>query len=166
MIGVRRLKGVTMTNTGKLRGVALALALILGFGAAAASSVQAQERCYPNYGYRSYPYNGPYNRSYGYYGPYNNSGYYGPYGNGGYYGGNYGGGYYGSDSVAHGFRDGFNRGREDARDGRYPTPNNSEHFRNGNPAYRSGFARGYQAGFRQAAGGYGGYGAYGGYRPF
>jgi len=143
---------------------ALALALLLGVGAAAGSTAQAQQRCYPNSGYGSYPY-APYNRSYGYYGPYSNSGYYGPYSGRGYYG--YpSGGYYGSDAVAHGYRDGFNRGREDARDNRYPTPNNSEHFRNGNPAYRAGFARGYQAGFRQYASGYGGYGSYGAYRPF
>ena len=163
---------------GRFKTGAFALALVLGIGALAQSTVQAQypNGCNRNYGYGSYPHGGPYNRSYGYYGPYTNGGYYGPYANGGYYGpygnrgyGGYYGGGYGSDSVAHGYRDGFNRGGEDARDGRYPTPNNSEHFRNGNPAYRAGFARGYQAGFGQYAGGYGGYGgygSYGGYRPF
>src|SRR5215831_15920875 len=86
-------------------------------------------------------------------------GYYGGPG-GGYYGGP-GGGYYGSGSgnfgywEQKGYRDGLNRGGEDARSGRYPTPNNSEHFRNGNAAYRQGFARGYQVGYRQYAGGYG-----------
>lgn len=97
----------------------------------------------------------------------NGGGYYGNgypgggyYGNGypsagGYYGGYPGGGYYGggSGSEGQGYRDGLNRGREDARSGRRPTPNNSEHFRNGNPAYRAGFARGYQAGYRQYGGG-------------
>ena len=92
---------------------------------------------------RTYPYGG------GYYG--------GPYG--GYYGGP-GGGYYGSGSgnfgywEQKGYRDGLNRGGEDARSGRYPTPNNSEHFRNGNAAYRQGFARGYQVGYGQYGGGY------------
>jgi hypothetical protein len=91
---------------------------------------------------RTYPYGG-------YYG--------GP--NGGYYGGPYGG-YYGSGSgdfgywQQKGYRDGLNRGQEDARSGRYPTPNNSEHFRNGNAAYRQGFAQGYQVGYRQYGGGY------------
>ena len=216
-----------MTETGKLRGVALALALVVGFGAAIVSPAQAQRRDddrsqdrtqrqgttqrqdsaqradrwgnnNPNRGrgnneswqreqwernhnnaYRGYPY-GNYG-NYGYNGPYRNNGYYGGYPGGGYYGGgypyggygnygnygNYGsyGGYGGnSGSQAHGYRDGFNRGREDARSGRYPSPNNSEHFRNGNPAYRAGFAQGYQQGYRSAGGG-GGYGRYGG-RPF
>jgi len=103
-----------------------------------------------------------YRNSGGYYGGYPGGGY---YGNGGYPGGYYGnggGGYYGggSGSEGQGYRDGLNRGREDARSGRRPSPNNSEHFRNGNPAYRAGFARGYQVGFRQSGGG-------GGYRrPF
>ena len=182
-------KGATMAITGKLRTVAVALALILGIGASAVSTAQAQRRDDDRrdrdreraehrsqersdrwrhwdhdrdrdhdrdwnrgryYGYRGYTY-----RGYPYYG--GNYGYYGPYG--GY--GNYGG-YYGSGSEGQGYRDGYNRGREDAHSGRYPTPNNSEHFRNGNPAYRAGFARGYQAGYRSVTGGYG----YGGYRPF
>jgi hypothetical protein len=100
---------------------------------------------------RTYPYGGYYGGPYG--------GYYGgPYG--GYYGGQDGGYYGGSGSFGYweqkGYRDGLDRGREDARSGRYPTPNNSEHFRNGNAAYRQGFARGYQVG----------YGQYGGYRRF
>jgi len=73
------------------------------------------------------------------------------------YGGGYGrGGGYNSYDEQKGFRDGLDRGQEDARDRRSPTPNNSEHFRNGNAAYRAGFARGYQQGYRQ----------YGGYRRF
>ena len=88
-----------------------------------------------------------------------------PYGGGGYYGGPYGGYYggggYGGGNLGYweqkGYSDGHNRGREDARSGRYPTPNNSEHFRNGNAAYRQGFARGYQVGFGQYGGGYGRY---------
>ena len=85
-------------------------------------------------------------RNRGYYG---NNGYYrndGYYGNGGYYGGGYG---YNSAEVQKGYRDGLDRGREDAQSGRYPTPNNSQHFRNGNSAYREGFSRGYNVGYRQ-----------------
>jgi hypothetical protein len=79
-----------------------------------------------------------------------------PYGYGGYGGyGNYGGGYGGQSNyeVQRGYRDGLDRGQEDARDRRSPNPNNSSHFRSGNSAYRSGFVRGYQEGYRQ----YGGY---------
>lgn len=80
-----------------------------------------------------------------------------PYGYGGGYGGygNYGGGYGGQANyeVQRGYRDGLDRGQEDARDRRSPNPNNSSHFRSGNSAYRSGFVRGYQEGYRQ----YGGY---------
>jgi hypothetical protein len=79
---------------------------------------------------------------------------YGTYGNysGGYYGnyGNYGGG--ANYEVQRGFQDGLNRGVEDARDGRSFNPNNSSHFRSGNAAYRSGFSRGYNQGYRQFAG--------------
>jgi len=87
-----------------------------------------------NRSYRSYPDGG-----YGGYGGY----------------GNYGGGYGGQSNyeVQRGYRDGFDRGQEDARDRRSPNPNNSSHFRSGNSAYRSGFVRGYQEGYRQ----YGGY---------
>mgnify|MGYP000906281668 CR=1 FL=1 len=48
-----------------------------------------------------------------------------------------------------GYRDGLNRGREDAQSGRYPDPNNSSHYRKGNDAYRDGFRDGYRQGFRQ-----------------
>jgi len=91
-----------------------------------------------NRSYRSYP-----NGGYGGYGG----------GYGGY--GNYGGGYGGQSNyeVQRGYRDGLDRGQEDARDRRSPNPNNSSHFRSGNSAYRSGFVRGYQEGYRQ----YGGY---------
>src|SRR5215831_18673344 len=64
----------------------------------------------------------------------------------------YGGGYW----EQKGYRDGLDRGREDARSHRRPDPNNSEHFRNGNGAYRAGFARGYRVGYGQYRGyGYG-----------
>lgn len=48
-----------------------------------------------------------------------------------------------------GYRDGFDRGQEDARDRRIPTPNNSSHYRKGNDAYRYGFRQGYKDGYRR-----------------
>ena len=51
-----------------------------------------------------------------------------------------------------GYRDGEDRGREDARDRRSFNPNNSEHYRRGNGAYREGFRRGYSQGYRSFAG--------------
>jgi hypothetical protein len=57
-----------------------------------------------------------------------------------------------------GFRDGLNRGREDARDRRRADPNNSSHYRDGNRAYREGFRRGYTQGYREYGGrGWGGW---------
>ena len=113
-------------------------------------------------------YNGPYSGSGGYGGyGYPSGGYGYPGGGYGYPGGGYGypgggygypgGGYgypsaAGSSQEAKGYRDGVNRGREDARSGRSPSPMNSEHFRNGNPAYRAGFARGYRVGYGQYSG--------------
>lgn len=59
------------------------------------------------------------------------------------------GGYYGSRrDEEKGYRDGYDRGREDARDHRIPNPNNSSHYRKGNDAYRYGFRKGYQRGYR------------------
>jgi len=83
---------------------------------------------YPRY-YPYYPYGG-------FVGTYN------------YYGS---GNYYGSENG--GYRDGYDRGREDARDGRGYNPNNSSHFRDSlSAAYRDGFRRGYDEGYRQYAG--------------
>ena len=98
-----------------------------------------------------------YPRGYNYpYGGYRNGGGYGGYGGGyGGYSGGYGGygGGYNNGEVQRGYRDGLDRGQEDARSGRSPNPNNSSHFRSGNSAYREGFVRGYQAGYRQFGGG-------------
>ncbi|HZS09745.1 MAG TPA: hypothetical protein VFD58_33270 [Blastocatellia bacterium] len=47
-----------------------------------------------------------------------------------------------------GFHDGLDRGQEDARDRRIPTPNNSSHYRKGSESYRKGFRRGYAQGYR------------------
>ncbi|HZS05691.1 MAG TPA: hypothetical protein VFD58_12705 [Blastocatellia bacterium] len=78
---------------------------------------------------------------------------YGGYGNYGGYGRN-GGDYGYSREEQKGYRDGLNRGQEDARDRRSPNPNNSSHYRSGNGAYREGFRRGYAQGYRQYGGGY------------
>jgi len=51
-----------------------------------------------------------------------------------------------------GYRDGLNRGQEDARSRRSFNPNNSSHFKNGNAAYREGFRRGYLQGYPQRGG--------------
>src|SRR5438105_15165159 len=48
-----------------------------------------------------------------------------------------------------GYRDGLDRGREDAHDRRSFDPNHSDHYRDGNRAYRDGFRKGYAQGFRQ-----------------
>lgn len=48
-----------------------------------------------------------------------------------------------------GYRDGLNRGQEDARSHRASNPNNSSHFKSGNAIYREGFRRGYMQGYRQ-----------------
>jgi len=50
-----------------------------------------------------------------------------------------------------GYRDGRDRGEEDARDRRRFDPNNSDHYRDGNNAYREGFRRGYADGYRRYA---------------
>ncbi|MBK8315512.1 MAG: hypothetical protein IPL01_16430 [Acidobacteria bacterium] len=68
------------------------------------------------------------------------------YGYGGYGNGNYG---YNNGEMQKGYRDGLDRGQEDARSRRTSTPNNSQHFRNGSAAYREGFSRGYFEGYRQ-----------------
>ena len=83
-----------------------------------------------------------------------NNGYYG-YGyprnypnGGGYYGGYRNGGSYNSYDEQKGYRDGLDRGQEDLRDRRRADPNNSDHYRSGNAAYREGFRRGYAQGYR------------------
>jgi hypothetical protein len=84
------------------------------------------------------------NRGYAYPRGYPSTGGYGNYG--GYSGG------YNNAEVEKGYRDGLDRGQEDASSRRSPNPNNSSHFRSGNSAYREGFVRGYQVGYRQYAG--------------
>ena len=74
-----------------------------------------------------------------------------PWNGGGWGNSGYGGGYNNAE-VQKGYRDGLDRGQEDAEDRRNPTPNNSSHYRSGNAAYREGFRRGYEVGYRQYAG--------------
>lgn len=99
------------------------------------------ERARRNNRDRNYGYYG--NRGYGNYGYYGNRGYgnYGYYGNSGYGVNNY--------DFQRGYRDGFDRGREDALARRSANPNNSSHYRSGNPAYRDGFERGFFEAYRQ-----------------
>jgi len=60
----------------------------------------------------------------------------------------YGGSWY-VDPEEKGYHDGLNRGKQDARDGRSYDPNNSSHYRNGSPNYRTGFEQGYEVGYGQ-----------------
>jgi hypothetical protein len=90
------------------------------------------------------------NRSYGYG---RNDGYYDNYGygrNGGNYG--YGNNGYNNEDYQKGYRDGLHRGRSDAQTNRIMDPNNSSHYRKGNPAYRQGFEQGFYQSYRQYSG--------------
>ncbi|HQR36572.1 MAG TPA: hypothetical protein PLK30_27855 [Blastocatellia bacterium] len=93
--------------------------------------------------------NGRYGRNQGY----DNRGYgnQGNYGNRGNYG--YGNGDYGYNNnnadFQRGYRDGSDRGREDAQTRRAMTPNNSSHYRSGNQAYRAGFEQGFYESYRR-----------------
>jgi len=95
-------------------------------------------------GYRQYAYanNGGY-RNDGYYG--NNGG----YRNDGYYGnGGYGG--YSSQELNAGYQQGINTGADDGRRNKSYSPERSRYYKNASTqAYREGFIRGYDAGYRQ-----------------
>jgi hypothetical protein len=114
---------------------------------------------------RVYNQNDRYSRNNGNYGNYGNNGNYGNYGNNGNYGnyGNYGG--YGNSSqvsVNQGYQDGLFTGSNDAQRGQNYNPQRSHFYRNGRSnsggyygsaqAYRSGFLRGYDEGYRRNAG--------------
>ncbi|HYP28257.1 MAG TPA: hypothetical protein VE262_16200 [Blastocatellia bacterium] len=73
---------------------------------------------------------------------YRNSRSYPYYGNSGRYG-------YNSAEEQRGYRNGLKEGEDDARDGDSFNPNRHSSFRDGNSAYRSGFARGYELAFRR-----------------
>ena len=89
--------------------------------------------------------------------------YAGAYGNGGYrndgynrndgYYGNSGYGGYESQQLNAGYQQGLNTGASDGRSNKSYSPERSRHFKNASTqAYREGFVRGYDAGYRQYAG--------------
>ena len=88
--------------------------------------------------------------------------YAGAYGNGGYrnegyrndgYRGNSGYGGYESQQLNAGYQQGLNTGASDGRSNKSYSPERSRYFRNASTqAYREGFVRGYDAGYRQYAG--------------
>jgi hypothetical protein len=88
--------------------------------------------------------------------------YAGAYGNGGYrndgYYGNRSGGYggyggYNNQELNAGYQQGLNTGADDGRRNRSYSPERSRYFQNASTqAYREGFVRGYDQGYRQYAG--------------
>lgn len=59
---------------------------------------------------------------------------------------------YNNAQVQKGYRDGLDRGRKDAQTNRAMDPNNSSHYRDGNPSYRRGFERGFYEAYRRYSG--------------
>ena len=93
-------------------------------------------------GYRQYA------GAYGNNGGYRNDGYYGN-GNGGY--GGYGGN--NNQQLNAGYQQGLSTGADDGRRNKSYSPERSRYFQNASTqAYREGFVRGYDAGYRQYAG--------------
>jgi len=95
-------------------------------------------------GYRQYAYNNN--------GGYRNDGYYGNnggYRNDGYYGnGGYGG--YSNQELNAGYQQGVNTGADDGRRNKSYSPERSRYYQNARTqAFREGFIRGYDAGYRQ-----------------
>jgi hypothetical protein len=89
-------------------------------------------------------------------GGYGNGGYrnegsygnYGGYGNGGY--GNTGYGGYSSQELNAGYQQGINSGADDGRRNKQYSPERSRYYQNARTqAFREGFVRGYDAGYRQ-----------------
>jgi hypothetical protein len=101
-------------------------------------------------GFRQYAENGGYgnggyrNRNDGYNGR-NNDGSYGR--NDGYYGN----GDYNNRELNSGYQQGINTGATDARSGKTYSPERSRYYRNASQAFREGFVRGYEQGYRQYA---------------
>ena len=92
-------------------------------------------------GYRQYAYNNN--------GGYRNDGYYGN--NGGYGNGGYGG--YANQELNAGYQQGLNTGADDGRRNKSYSPERSRYYQNARTqAFREGFIRGYDAGYRQYAG--------------
>ena len=94
-------------------------------------------------GYRQYANNN---------GGYRNDGYYGN--NGGYRNdGYYGNGGYNSQQLNAGYQQGLNTGADDGRRNKSYSPERSRYFKNASTqAFREGFVRGYDQGYRQYAG--------------
>ena len=94
-------------------------------------------------------------------GGYRNDGYYGRGGNDGYYGrgnGGYGNGGYNNQELNRGYQQGVNTGASDGQKGQSYDPQRSRHWKNASTqAFREGFVRGYDQGYRQYSrnGGYG-----------
>lgn len=85
-----------------------------------------------------------------YSGAYGNGGYRnGSYGNGGYGNGRYGNGGYNNQQINAGYQQGLNTGASDGRSNKSYSPQRSHYYQNASPAYREGFVRGYDEGFRQ-----------------
>ena len=97
-----------------------------------------------NGGYRN---DGSYgNGGYGNDGSYGNGG----YGNGGYGNGGYGNGGYNNQEVSRGYQQGINTGASDGQSRKSYSPQRSRYYQNASTqAYRDGFVRGYDEGYRQ-----------------
>ncbi|MBA2704677.1 MAG: hypothetical protein H0U60_12600 [Blastocatellia bacterium] len=91
--------------------------------------------------------------AYGNNGGYRNDGYYGNggNGNGGYRNdGYYGNGGYNNQELNAGYQQGINTGADDGRRNKQYSPERSKYYRNASTqAFREGFIRGYDAGYRQ-----------------
>ena len=137
-------------------GAVLAVMILLGSGTLSGNIAEAQGWHRGGFGVRQRVFITPrvrvFPRAYGFsrFGPY-------PY----YYGyGYYPYGYapytrydLGPTADQAGYRDGYDRGQEDARKGNGNNPNNSSHFRNAIGAtYREEFRKGYDYGYHQYAG--------------
>jgi len=116
-------------------GILFSLLIVVGLGAAGATSTSAQTRrvvVRPRVFVVQRPFfGGPWGWGYPYYGSY----------------------YTYTDPIAYqrerGFSDGFSRGRDDARHGRPSDPNSHKHYRNASSiTYRNAFVQGYSTGFR------------------
>jgi len=82
-------------------------------------------------------------------GGYRNDGY---YGNGGYRNGGYGNGNYNNQELNAGYQQGINTGSDDGRRNKTYSPERSRYYQNARTqAFREGFIRGYDAGYRQYA---------------
>ena len=76
----------------------------------------------------------------------------GRYGNGRYGNGGYGNGGYNNQELQRGYQQGLNTGASDGQRGQSYDPQRSKHWRNASTqAFREGFARGYDEGYRQYA---------------